>query len=502
MPDKPNCESHGAGTASIVWAQALLFLSAFESLGVFLYNTYSYQQAGWWSRPSRGGTLVLAGLVVLAAVFSWLARQVHTHAERVRLLLGSVAKGNTYVVTFAVLALALVSILVILSYPAVALGIPLAGLRKHVDLSYLAMALILEASGLLASLKFKCCAMPVLRLLRRYHQVRRKARLPHPGIRMMALDSWLRRNELLSTSVIFVALIWLFFAPTLIQGKLPLSTSYLYQLTPWASYRGAFKSDMVYNPVLSDDYDFGIPGWQYIIGEIRSGRFPSWIPYVNGGAPFGFLVFGIFTLHGLAIALGGVKWGTMLYMCLKMYIAGISIYGYLRYRELARASALLGSLVLMFSAYIIVNGMSEVPDALIYAPAILYFADRFIKERKYWQFLCLALCVFVTILSGFPSVIMYTLLLVVFYLSYRNLLELRDRPLRQRIGNLAIIAAAFLIGISLAAFSLVPTYEYFRTINIGYRVGVGPETFIWYEIGRLVNANICGNPVQSSVDLL
>ncbi len=383
--------------------------------------------------------------------------------------------------------------------PEVFLNTPFRALQRYRDLAYLASALVLRVFGVLASLKFDGLVMPILYLLGKYKRMRKRLFAADHAFKITSFGKWLKNHEFLSTSIVFLALILLFFSPTLVQGKLPLSTSYLYQMSPWASYSQQFKPDMVSNNVLSDVYDSGIPMMNFFYTEIHHGEYPLWVPYVNSGIPYGLLLpSAIFTIHFLAIILAGTKWGTILYMSLKIYIAGISTYYYLRYRQFARFSALFGSLTLMFSAYIIVNGMEEVADSVVYAPVILYFAERFIREKQPWLFYGLIISVAVTFASGFPSVTMYTLITVTIYLAYRNLVEIRDQAFSHRIKNLFYIASAFLIGILLLSFTLLPTYEFFKDVNIGYRVGRGAITLNWIAVGRLINPNTCGNPVESA----
>lgn len=317
--------------------------------------------------------------------------------------------------------------------------------------------------------------------------------------KIMSFGKQMIRNEFIIISTVLVIFILLFFAPTLIQGKLPTSSSYVLEMYPWSYYNADYKPGAVPNNVLSDQYDNQIPIMQFFLTELRHGEYPMWNPYVNSGTPDGLIfVDHDFSIYRPLTILAGVQWGSLLYVFLKLYIVGIFIYFYLRYRKFNWPSALLGSLVLMFSAHMIVNAGRHVPDLIVYAPAILYFAERFVHEKKYRHFIGLAVFVGVAIVSGFPSVTMYTLLLLAIYLTYRNLIELNDQPIRQRVLNLFWLYAAFGAGLLLVAFTVLPTYEYLQYINLGYRMGRGAATLQWITAGRLINPNICGNPIQGN----
>lgn len=492
-------EFHYVRTGPALIIEIFLLLSTSEFfLALFYY--FNFYQRAWWRHPvSFFGEIILVGLFIFTILLGYLGYQSHIRPQKVTAILNSLTKGVLFILILCFLMLVLTICLVPILKPEIFARTPFQAINKHQSLLCLIVLFLFQILFTLVSIKAKGFNELLLRFYRKYKKMIGKLLSSNFLHKVLCFGKWMEQHENFAASIIFTILITLFFVPTLIQGKLPLSTSYLYQFSPWASFRGQFNNDMIFNNVLSDDYDSGIPAFNFVFSEIKNGKFPFWIPYINGGVPYGILMFSsIFSLHGLSLLLAGMKWGSILYMCLKIYIAGISIYVYLRYRQFARSSAFLGSLVMMFSSHLIVNGMSEVPDAVIYAPAILYFAELFIWERKYWQFFCLVISVTVTLLSGFPSVIMYTLSLVVLYLAYRNLIEIQEQPLRLRIENLAIIYFSFLIGILLLTFTLLPTYEFFKAVNIGYRIGRGPTIFEWIKIGRLINPNICGNPVRGN----
>lgn len=474
-------------------------LTAAEFFYAWLWYVNYYQRAWWKHSVSWGGLIVLVGLLVGALLFCFFSYKSFVYSPKLTSLLNGLVLESFFIPIFFLFAIIFSLELIIIMKPEFFGLSILQTINKHPGLLYLFTIFIGQILLLLIALKIRLHKILLLQYLHEQERITGETSGRGVSYWVTVLKKWTVQNEFFAISIAFALLIFLFFAPTLIQGKLPLSTSYLYQFYPWALYKDQFKGDMVFNNVISDDYDSGIPAMKFVYTEIQKGHFPFWVPYVNSGIPYGILMFSsVFSLHGLSILIGGLKWGTILYMCLKIYIAGIFMYYYLRLRGFAKASAFLGGLVLMFSADLIVNGMAEVADAIIYAPAILYFAERFIWERKYWQFFCSVISVTAVLMSGFPSVIMYTILLVAGYLAYRNLIELKKMQFSVRVNNLAILSLAFLVGALLLTFTLLPTYEFFKTVNIAYRAGRGPTTFDWVMIGRLVNPNICGNPVHGN----
>lgn len=315
--------------------------------------------------------------------------------------------------------------------------------------------------------------------------------------RVFAFARQAARHEFALVSMFLAVFIVLFFSPTLIRGQLPLSSSYILQMYPWAYYRNQYPAGAITNNVLSDEYDALIPNEGFAFTEMRHGTYPLWNPYEVGGIPYGTLFINdSFSISRPLIILLGVQWGNLAYIFLKLYAVGVFAYFYLRYRGFNWAAALSSSLVLMFSANMIANAMRHTADSVVYAPAILYFAERFIRERRYGYFVGLAVAVAVTVISGYPAVTMYTLLLIAAYLAYRTLMELRDQPFRRRVQNLFLLSLAFAGGALLSAFTVVPTYEFVHWINFGERGGRGPAKLALIFAGRLMNPNMCGNPTQ------
>lgn len=326
----------------------------------------------------------------------------------------------------------------------------------------------------------------------------RKPNVPTQSEKLLTFGRRMVQSELFIISSVMIIFVLLFFAPTLVKGKLPISSSYISNLYPWAYY-GLPQAGEVSNNILSDQFDGTIPMAQFFLTELHRDGYPLWNPYVNSGVPFGLLFISYnFSIYRPATMLAGAKWGIIIYMFVKMYLVGILFYLYLRYRKYSWQAALSGSLVLMFSANMIVNAQRSVPDSIVYAPAILYFAERFVRERKYQYYIGVVCFTGVTIISGFPSVTMYTLIFTGVYLSYRILIELHDQAPRERVRDLFLVYSALGIGIIWTAFTLLPTYEYIQEVNVGYREGRGLVRLPLITMGRLLNPNMCGNPIDGT----
>ncbi len=486
------------GTAQLInLIEVSFYFSGITTFICLLYYIIYYLVMGWWSQPTFGGSVVMMGLLLCATLFIYLGCRVQSHSQLVINIAKTLNNRFVFIPVFYLLILVLALTLILNLKPD---DFPVLVLQRHRPLIVLVLLLVSQMLFVLGSLRWEIYK-PILSIGEKFLlwiNASLESNIKTRIVKVLGFGRPLLQNEFVNVSILLAMLILLYLSPTLIQGKLPLSTSYLYQMSPWSSLAGKIKNDMIVNPVQSDVYDGLIPALNFTYNEVKSGDYPLWLPYVNGGVPHGLLLWvSYFSLNLVVDLLVGLKWGTILYMALKMFIVGIFFYFYIRYRKLSQIASLMGSLTLMFSATLIVNGMQNVHDAVVYAPAILYFAERFVREKKYWLFFGLAISAGMTVASGFPSVTLYTLLLVTIYIAFRTLIELNDRPLRERAGSLAIVAFGFIVGIALVLVTLLPTYDFFKETNLEYRVGRGTTILEGIQAGRLIIPNVCGNPVRT-----
>jgi len=311
-----------------------------------------------------------------------------------------------------------------------------------------------------------------------------------------AIKSFAQKHEKIVVAVFLILLITIFFLPTFIKGKLPLNSDYLLYFDPWRTEYSTGSSKI--NNVLSDSIDFRIPNRGFFNKSILKNEFPLWNPNINLGTPYGFLLFtDTFNISNITTIFFGAAWGSVLYYYLKLFIIGFFIFLFLRKRNMSTFSSLFGMVVSSFSSYIVVYLGTNVIDSVIYIPAMLYFGESYLNSSNYKHFIGLSITVMLTLLSGFPAITLFSILLSVGYFSFRILIEEKS-PIRVRAIKLIQIAIGFVIGLFLSLFSLIPTYEFFDNIDLGYRVGRGSQRLSSIFLWRLVNGNICGNPVDGN----
>ncbi len=278
-----------------------------------------------------------------------------------------------------------------------------------------------------------------------------------------------RHNEIVQASIVLFVLILLFFSPILSQGKLPLNADFLTRWQPW-NITATESSE--FNHVLSDQVDHVIPSQEFLRNSTISGDYPLWNPNINTGTPSGsLLITDAFTLSALTKLFLGSMWGHFAYMILKLYLAGLFLFMFLRLIGLKFISALLGSIVFIFSSFSIVNAAIHVSEAYIFVPAILYFGEKFIGKPHLKYYLLLCFLVTFLIISGFPSVIFYFLIILALYFLFRVLILQTKDQFSRRVSTVLIIGSSFIFGILLSSFTLLPTFELLKSYSLDYRSG-------------------------------
>ena len=453
--------------------QIYFYLTAMEMFLVFLYYIVSYTKIGWWAHPVIGGAFILICSLLLAVLFFYLGSWTQVHSKKTSKILKKLTKGYFFLLSSFFLVLILVLILMIVLKSGIFSNALFYPLQKHYVLLYVIELIVSQTLLLLIGSKFKCS--------------------------ISSFPSFIQNHEKCIVALIQITLILSFFAPTFLQSKLPINSDYLLQFEPWKSVYLKDDNSLV-NNVLSDSIDSRIPNRSFFNSSINRGEFPLWNPYISSGTPFGFLLFsGTFALDNLTSILAGVMWGSILYFFLKLFILGYFTYLFLRQCGLGKISSIFGMVAVTFSSYIITNLGNRVADSIVYLPVILYFGKQYIKTSSFYYFFATSLIVMIDVLSGFPAITFYSLLLASFYFVFYVFFDQGlNKSFSQRIKQLVLIALSFIAGFSLAGFSLLPTYEFFNNINLSYRSGRGGSILPLESMWRLLNGNICGNPVDKN----
>lgn len=307
----------------------------------------------------------------------------------------------------------------------------------------------------------------------------------------------IKKNENLIALLIEISVILLFISPILSDKRIPINTDLVFLYSPWKNEYGPPTG--VINPVLSDSVDSVIPSRVYFYESVKEGEFPLWNNRITMGSPFGLLMFAdTFTINNLSSLAFGPAYGAVVYHCLKQLITGFFFYLFLKSIGLSFSSRIFGMLTVSFSTFVIAFAAWKVPDSLIFIPIILYAFEEYRKSTKYRWLVAIAFAVLFALLSGFPAIILYSLLFTCIYITFRIFTDENLPSIRQKLTVLSHLVFAFFIGILLSGFSFLPTIEFFNHIGLGYREGAGLRRFHPDTLLRFWGTMGCGSPIYKN----
>jgi len=273
---------------------------------------------------------------------------------------------------------------------------------------------------------------------------------------------WVQRRLDLVLALALLILPFLVLGRALLPGRVLSAADNVVLFTPWAAQAPGVTPA---NPLLLDITFLFQPSVVHAAEEIRAGHFPLWNPFVFGGVPF----FAnpqtavLFPLTALAYVLP-VPLALGLMAVLKLSVAGVGMYWFLRRLAVSPGPAGLGALSFMLNALLITWLQWSNTGTVILLP-VLFGVTEVLRERGgarpvAWLALVVALSVF----AGYPQRVAYGLLALGVWALYRA----RGAP--RPLGFLAGWAGGVALGGALAAVQLLPFAEYAQASAVlGYR---------------------------------
>lgn len=257
-----------------------------------------------------------------------------------------------------------------------------------------------------------------------------------------------------SLLIVTIFLFWPFF----IKHLIPFPGDYLLAwYEPWKT--DSFINHtitIIHKPVADDVFRHLYPLRLLAAEMIKNFQWPLWNPYNGAGMPLlaimhpGYLnPFGVFFLF----LTPELSW--FLYIALQPFILGFFTYLYCRQIGLRLLAAIFTAVTLIFSGFVIARlEFGEFIYTLSCLPLLLLIVEISIKKRKSLLLLCTPFIVLFLFLSGQPHMILYVLLFVFLYALFFS-------------RNLLLFGFLIFLGIGLASFQLLPTFELYRlsTIN-------------------------------------
>jgi hypothetical protein len=254
--------------------------------------------------------------------------------------------------------------------------------------------------------------------------------------------------------VILVILPLVWFAPALRPGHTLSPLDNLFTAAPW---RAIAPGPMQPNLALGDVTQVFHPWTLWAAREIRAGRVPLWNPYSYAGAPFysNPQTACAFPLTWLAWALPPPLALTVPAL-LKLIVAGLAMYWFLRGLTLLPVAAFVGATGFMFSTTLIAWLPWTFASTIVLLPLLFGLVDRLRAGGDRRLVALLAITVALDGLAGYPQAAMQALAVMAAWTLARAPWSAGALPF------LARVATGVVLGGALTAVQALPALDYLR----------------------------------------
>lgn len=213
-------------------------------------------------------------------------------------------------------------------------------------------------------------------------------------------------------------------------------------------------------------YDVGTDGkdqyimwYNGIVNSIRNGNFSAW-DFRNG---FGMNTMGhhltepfLIPIYILGVIFGPehITWYMVWMEIFRIFVAATLCYWYLSEFDFSERSKLIATVIYAFNSYMMVWGQHyALGSSVVYFPAVLIFAERVVRKKKFSVGLCLVCCI--AMLSSF-----YQGYMCMFgggaYVCVRILMQEKD-TIKDRGRAFLLAAGTMVLGVLMSAWRFFPS---------------------------------------------
>ncbi len=266
-----------------------------------------------------------------------------------------------------------------------------------------------------------------------------------------------------------------FFYLTSIKNKnflLPLNTLFEYDTV----FR--IENYKSFNPLTSDILLQFLP--YRSINSLNNG-ITFWNPYSLGGLPFfEDIQSRTFEISNILASLANVslKYFLLFSTFLLLYFSGISLYYFLRELKLSRVSALVGSIVFIFSSPIIIWINFTLGTTFIWLPFLFLCIEKIFNNKKYFlPLFSISICFL--IFAGHPQAALISIIFISAYILYKFF-----KWRKENIKRIIVIFIFLLLGVGLSSVQSIPAFYFIKQSEV-------------YQTGRSFNQNSFLNETKS-----
>lgn len=204
----------------------------------------------------------------------------------------------------------------------------------------------------------------------------------------------------------------------------------------------------------------------FFVESVRKyGEIPLWNPFSFSGEPFlansqSAMFYPINILY--FVSSPELVFG-FIYM-LDFFLLGTFTYFFAREIKLEKFSSFISAITMMFSGIIttkVLSGHIVILDSIVWFPLLMLLYEKSVSTNKTIYFIISGIPIGLMLLAGNVQIAYYSLFISLVYLLFRVIHEgLRNNHFFKKVSQgLIIVCTSMLIGFSLAAVQLIPSYE-------------------------------------------
>jgi len=263
------------------------------------------------------------------------------------------------------------------------------------------------------------------------------------------------------------------------------------------------------NSLLSDAVLKFYP-WHTVTREtLQNGQFPSWNPYIYCGTPlFANAESAVLYPINLLGSLLPLKTALAFSAILRMFIAGLGTFLFLRALKVGTFGAVVAAVTFMFGGSMTVWLNYPVGNAYAWMPMLFFLGEQLLVKRNLICIPPISIVVAVQILGGHYQTSFIMLVAWWLYCMYRVVDTFRDSgDRRQATRTLLLLTGAVALGFMLVAVQLFPFWEWLKQTNEA-QIRLEERSASWIDpsfwkktvvtLVTLVLPDFFGNPTQGS----
>ncbi len=198
---------------------------------------------------------------------------------------------------------------------------------------------------------------------------------------------------------------------------------------------------------------------------LAKGIVPLWNPYNFGGTPFiAGIQSAVFYPLNFIFLIFPTSLAINYSIILHIFLSGLFFYCFIQYLGVERFSALISSVIFMFSASQVCRiyaGHLTIICAIAWLPLALLFLEKCIRGKSIFYALLTGVVLALQILAGHAQYFFYSLIAVFLFFIFRTVIIFqRNKNLKEVVRLSALFLLLIIVGLSLSAVQTLPSFEF------------------------------------------